>query len=172
VIAGRPGRETWSTKHTLHILRQLHKIRCEKQEVEPLAEEAIDVLTKAFDLLAEIGRLRRELCSWQRQILVTPIGDGRSKTLVYHNVFFPSSFPAFWPGDYELVAIVETDDLDKVYAVTNDETAHPEVRCKWIRPSRSTSVGDVVVTSDGLIHRVERCGWSRIEEGSSCGRTS
>ena len=70
-----------------------------------------------------------------------------------------------FPADYEKVAVVESDNVEEVYYLTNTVE-----RCWWenekVRPLgkfRSTSVGDVVVNiTTGEKLRVEGCGWSKI----------
>jgi hypothetical protein len=75
------------------------------------------------------------------------------------------SQPVF-PGDYTMVAVVEGDDENKAYELTN------HLECPWWENTgvtligepkhRSTSVGDVVVMPDGRVLRVENAGWKLI----------
>ena len=94
------------------------------------------------------------------------------KTKVFHAVPFRSRLVgdpwALFPEDYQLVAEVNTDNVDEAYYRTNDlgegwwlderVTAH-------VAPCRSTSVGDVLVLPDGKALRVCRLGYRRILEG-------
>ena len=91
------------------------------------------------------------------------------KTKVYHAVPFRpwlSGDPrAMFPEDYQLVAEVDTNDVDEAYYLTND------VDTKWwinervtahVVPCRSTSVGDVLVLPDGRGLRVHSRGYRRL----------
>jgi len=71
---------------------------------------------------------------------------------------------ANWPEEYNVVARVETGDLGTVFEKTNhiDHEWWDNDGVERIGPpTRSTSVGDVVVL-DGVAHRCEPCGWSVI----------
>ena len=78
--------------------------------------------------------------------------------------------PVF-PDDYIMVAIVEGDDPNTAYELTN------HINNAWWENAgvtligkpehRSTSVGDVVVMSDGRTLRVESAGWKEISEGNT-----
>ena len=68
-----------------------------------------------------------------------------------------------WSVDFDLVAEVEGNSLDEAFRLTN----HID-RAWWDNPgvithkkSRSTSVGDIIVTDDGT-YRCETIGWTRI----------
>jgi len=70
-----------------------------------------------------------------------------------------------WPADYELVATVKTDDLEKAFELTNhinsiwmqnpDVTAEPGQH-------RSTSVGDVMVDESARTWQCGDFGWREI----------
>jgi hypothetical protein len=66
-------------------------------------------------------------------------------------------------GEYELVAEVETDDLDAVFELTNhidrNWTENARVTAKAARP-RSTSVGDVLRDANGGFHVVASVGFA------------
>ncbi|MEM7299319.1 MAG: hypothetical protein AAF391_13760 [Bacteroidota bacterium] len=73
-------------------------------------------------------------------------------------------------GDFELVAEVETDNLEKAFELTNTtEVSWPEKQgCKNLtgRASidvRSTSVGDVIVDAEGKAHMVDWIGMKQCE---------
>lgn len=65
-----------------------------------------------------------------------------------------------FPADYELVAEVDTNDVEYAYKLTN------HIDCPWwenrevkaIKQTRSTSVGDVLEVN-GKFHRCEMAGW-------------
>jgi len=71
--------------------------------------------------------------------------------------------PSF-PDAYELVANVDTDDLDAAFQLTNT------IDCPWwdnegvevINKARSTSVGDIIVSEDGSRHLCENFGWKTL----------
>jgi hypothetical protein len=75
-------------------------------------------------------------------------GGGRVKTPAY------PEFTLSFPEDYEIAAHTFTNDLKKIYALTNSHGG------PWVLnhghlvalpgPRRSTSVGDVIVTRDGV----------------------
>lgn len=82
--------------------------------------------------------------------------------------FRDKEYPAF-PDDYDLVAIVDTDDLEIAFRDTN------HIDCEWwensnvtlIKKSRSTSVGDVAVEVRGDYSQISICssvGWDLIGE--------
>jgi len=76
---------------------------------------------------------------------------------------------AVWPSEYTLAAIVETDDVETAYELTNHIS-----RPWWENPgvervgpeTRSTSTGDVVVVGDRGF-KCESCGWSEFEVSDS-----
>jgi hypothetical protein len=89
------------------------------------------------------------------------------KFLVYHdkNPTFCPPYHSFTPDNYELVAEVDTIDLDEVFRVTNhiDEPWWNNPEVKWHKPqSRSTSVGDVVTDGASKSFRCDMAGWSDI----------
>ena len=66
---------------------------------------------------------------------------------------------------FQLVADVETDDLNLAFRLTNDVGwnwwLNPEVSA-YVKPCRSTSVGDVIVLPNGEAYVVLACGFGRI----------
>ena len=70
-----------------------------------------------------------------------------------------------FPDDFKLVAFVPTEDLERVFGLTNHVdsawTDNPSV-VPVDPPHRSTSVGDVVVTEDGVF-KVAICGFHPLE---------
>ena len=70
--------------------------------------------------------------------------------------------PVHFPADYELVARVEARSLDEVYEKTSGLDGpwweRADVRC--VKPSRSTSVDDVVVGPAGVLHVLGWSGWA------------
>lgn len=91
--------------------------------------------------------------------------------LVYHNTDQATLFqpePVLWKERnkfYQLVALVEADSLDEVYALTNhidhDWRENALVKTMSPTPTRSTSVGDVIV-QDEKAWMVDRAGFRRI----------
>lgn len=76
-----------------------------------------------------------------------------------------------WPKDYEKVAAVEVPEdraPDSVVAAefcfeaTNHLTEEEPSYVKWVRPSRSTSSGDVVLLEDGRALVALSCGWQEL----------
>jgi hypothetical protein len=69
-----------------------------------------------------------------------------------------------WPEEYDLVASVETDSIEEAFRLTN------HISCAWwdnqevttVKKSRSTSVGDIIVTNEGVFH-CESTGWKKID---------
>ena len=86
---------------------------------------------------------------------------------VYHKVW--TKDPYRWPQnpdakpspDYVLVAIVEGNDPEFAFKVTNNNTY--DHRVEWVARGRSTSVGDVVVLSDGTVFQYEDIGTRRLK---------
>jgi hypothetical protein len=68
---------------------------------------------------------------------------------------------------YTLVAIVDTDDLNKAYELTNhiDSDWYYNKGVTGIRRTRSTSVGDMMIL-DNKIYIVERMGFKEISISS------
>jgi len=66
---------------------------------------------------------------------------------------------------YRLVAEVATSDLHKAFCLTNhsddDWTFNPGVKAR-VKHSRSTSVGDILVTADNRVFRVARVGFTHL----------
>jgi len=73
-----------------------------------------------------------------------------------------------FPAAYTKVAVVESDDLDDVFRITNhidhDWTTNPEVQ--WHQPGgcRSTSVGDIVVDENGTAYYCANAGWDKLDD--------
>lgn len=82
---------------------------------------------------------------------------------VYH-----ASYPTYgmteqkFPNEYELVAEVDTDNIDKAFELTN------HIHCEWwenegvklVKKSRSTSVGDVIeINREWFV--CENVGWRK-----------
>ncbi len=90
----------------------------------------------------------------------------REKTRVYHAVGAEMRFDEQVPSQVQLVAEVDTDDLDEAFKLTND-TGYEECQVDdrvtiFVIPHRSTSVGDVIVLPDGEGYLVLRHGFRRI----------
>jgi hypothetical protein len=89
---------------------------------------------------------------------------------VYHNPdtnFFqanPKDISIVLSGD-GLVAEVETDDLNEAYRLTNhiDEPWWDNSGVKCYKQSRSTSVGDFMLTSKGEWYQVASVGFEKVE---------
>jgi hypothetical protein len=68
-----------------------------------------------------------------------------------------------WPEEYQLVAELETESLEKAFELTN------HISCAWwdnegvklVKQSRSTSVGDIVITNEGTF-LCDRVGWTKL----------
>ena len=69
---------------------------------------------------------------------------------------------AVWPDDYNLVAIVDSEHVEKVFELTNHIDTqwwdNDGVEVVGDNHHRSTSVGDIVVTNEGTF-RCENVGW-------------
>jgi hypothetical protein len=88
-------------------------------------------------------------------------------------VFHPSRFVPpdrlRWPRDYWATAHVRSVNLDEIFRLTQhvDGLDGPDkALVQWIRATRSTSVGDVVVvktSGDRKAYRCDSSGWTRIE---------
>jgi hypothetical protein len=80
---------------------------------------------------------------------------------VYHaiNPTFQMTLQPF-PDSYELVAVVECENLGEVFEKTNhiDHPWHENEGVTCVKRSRSTSVGDVV-EFDGKRYLCAACGW-------------
>lgn len=91
------------------------------------------------------------------------------KFQVYHAVkpTFGMTKPNF-PTDYKKIAIVETNDLEDVFRITNhideDWRKNPEVLETIGDKFRSTSVGDVVVDEKGEAHYCDVIGWNKLDD--------
>lgn len=83
---------------------------------------------------------------------------------VYHaiNPNYGFGEPRQFPGEYELVANVETTDLEDVFRLTNHIEFEKNAQVEEVKSSRSTSVGDVVVNGDDAF-LCERQGWKKIQ---------
>lgn len=90
---------------------------------------------------------------------------------VFHSPKIRSSFDPDFPTkkdevkDYSLVAAVDTDDLDEAYYLTNhiDHSWYENKGVTVYVESRSTSVGDVLVTNDGTMYIVAMIGFTVLE---------
>jgi hypothetical protein len=89
-------------------------------------------------------------------------------TLVYHlshplpNYLKP---PDVWPDNYQLVAAVNTNELETAFLLTNHiDQAWQENDgvFTFVGSCRSTSVNDVVVTPDGKAHVCLEQGWKEL----------
>jgi hypothetical protein len=73
---------------------------------------------------------------------------------------------AVFPDDYILVAIVDSEVLEKVFELTNHIDSpwwdNDGVEVVGDNHHRSTSVGDIVVTNEGTF-RCENMGWHELE---------
>ena len=88
---------------------------------------------------------------------------------IYHSKelfisFRDDVYPVF-PEEYELVAIVDTDDLEVAFHHTNHIDAewweNEDVTC--LKKTRSTSVGDVAINDEtGEIFVCASCGWDKV----------
>tara|TARA_Y100000310_G_C20644764_1_gene795948 strand:- start:587 stop:907 length:321 start_codon:yes stop_codon:yes gene_type:complete len=71
-----------------------------------------------------------------------------------------------WPQDFDVVALVSTDDMDRAFEATN-HIDHPWQEnkdvCPFFAKARSTSVGDVLLLQDGRAMRVAGIGFSEVE---------
>jgi hypothetical protein len=92
--------------------------------------------------------------------------DYRSR--VFHVAEFGKNYPepAVYPDDYILVAIVDSEVLEKVFELTNHIDTqwwdNDGVEVVGDNHHRSTSVGDIVVTNEGTF-RCEDLGWHELE---------
>lgn len=92
-------------------------------------------------------------------------GETDNRAEVWHTKdfsLFPSRIP--FPSGHQKVALVDSDDLEKIFKLTNGTDAHPwseneGVECLVDSP-RSTSAGDVVVLN-GIVHRCLTMGWEK-----------
>ena len=72
-----------------------------------------------------------------------------------------------FPAEYELVAVVEAENVEEAYYLTNsiDWGWWENEKVRMVKKSRSTSVGDVIINiATGKAERVEGCGWSTINK--------
>jgi hypothetical protein len=75
-----------------------------------------------------------------------------------------------WPGDFELIAIVECDSIDHTYELTNsidspwwrNKDAAQADRITCVKQSRSTSCGDIIEDETGKKFRCEFVGWKEL----------
>jgi len=84
---------------------------------------------------------------------------------VYHATqpTFNAEVTPKWPEEYDLVAEVKSEDLEKVFELTN------HISCAWwdndgvttVKKSRSTSIGDIVITSEGTF-LCDTVGWTKL----------
>lgn len=84
---------------------------------------------------------------------------------VYH-AKFPNyglgKHPKFTEEDFDLVAEVDVPTLDEAYVLTQhiEREWSMNDKVKTIKPSRSTSIGDILTDQDGANWRCEALGWS------------
>jgi len=83
---------------------------------------------------------------------------------VYHRIvpeFLTPTVPVNFPEGFERVAIVLTNDIEEAFKLTNhidkEWWENPESLC--FKESRSTSVGDVLVSQDDKRYLCESIGW-------------
>jgi hypothetical protein len=83
---------------------------------------------------------------------------------------FDAQENAQWPGDYDHVATVESDDREDAFELTNSIDSNWWVNVgvtphgAAAKGCRSTSVGDIVVLGNGEAWKCAGCGWDRIEQ--------
>jgi len=77
-----------------------------------------------------------------------------------------------FPEGYELVAEVDTDDLEEVFWLTNNVDHYwgdnEKVKVFGDLKVRSTSINDIVEKSDGTFWICATCGWDELSVGSDC----
>lgn len=95
-----------------------------------------------------------------------------NKCLVYHDKeprFGIGSESRVWPDDFDLVAVVDVNDPDAAFGLTNHTDDAGWTRNRGVRVLmdgvRSTSVGDIVVTPDGKVYLCQNIGWAVIGDG-------
>ena len=106
------------------------------------------------------GKLKRSMEQWNAVL--------RTCLRVYHlkddvrEACLGQMFVPTWPADYELVAFVDTDDLDTAYLVTQNVDAEliDDVDAEAFGTiRRSTMMGDVIVRPDGRPYVCAFSGW-------------
>lgn len=83
-----------------------------------------------------------------------------------HISFVDETYPVF-PEEYELVAVVDTDDVETAFRCTNhiDYSWWENVNVELVKQSRSTSVGDVIIKEEtGEVFVCASYGWDKIGE--------
>jgi len=70
-----------------------------------------------------------------------------------------------WPEGYELVAEVDSDDVDDAFRLTNhiDVAWYENEGVTVHKQARSTSVGDIIENNDGIF-RCMPVGWEKLNE--------
>jgi len=70
-----------------------------------------------------------------------------------------------FPAEYEKVAVVESDNVEEVFYLTNtvEREWWTNERVRPLGQFRSTSVGDIIVNiATGEKLRVASCGWEKV----------
>ena len=85
------------------------------------------------------------------------------------NMWLPDATPPAFPDDYTMVAVVEGEDVETAYRLTNHIDApwweNEGVTLIGNPEHRSTSTGDVVVMPNGQVLRCDNAGWTEIVQG-------
>ncbi len=70
--------------------------------------------------------------------------------------------PILFPDHFEITTEVDTDNLEVVFELTN-LWPKDDPRLHIIKESRSTSVGDIVLTPDNHLHLCMPLGWYELD---------
>jgi len=85
-------------------------------------------------------------------------------------VSFGGKYPEFNLQNYEMVALVETDDIDRAYRLTNhiDQNwgENPGVWVRYGAKNRSTSMGDVIADMQNDAFYCDMVGWKKVGSNS------
>lgn len=94
-------------------------------------------------------------------------GEPNLFALDFHENYQEIVVERFQGGHYHKIALVDTNDLETAYRLTNhidccgwDE--NKEISWKAEGGQRSTSCGDLLLTEDGKYHLVASCGFEEI----------
>jgi len=68
-----------------------------------------------------------------------------------------------WFAEMDMVATVDTTDLDEAFAIMNRWTDSDEAKVTRLAPLHSLSVGDILETDDGKFYLVDDWGFEEIE---------
>lgn len=88
---------------------------------------------------------------------------------VYHAIKPTFGLPQLpepqFPADYELVAELDSNDIDEAFRLTNhiDQPWYENQGVKALKKARSTSVGDVIVIPTGTF-RCATIGWEKLND--------